>query len=135
MIRTTRWSPDTCGCVLEFEWDDALPPEMRTHSPSRVVTACPAHQGKTVTEAFAAVGVENRRKNAAFAHLLENFPALVASTLDEEGNQIRTLRGVAFRFDSNRVLRLAISGATLAQRIAIRAALRNALPEASVDVD
>ena len=30
-VKTTRWSPDTCGCVLEYSWDDALPQEARVH--------------------------------------------------------------------------------------------------------
>lgn len=30
-LRTTRWKPDTCGCVIVYEWDDALDENARTH--------------------------------------------------------------------------------------------------------
>lgn len=25
--RVTRWKPDTCGCVIEYAWDDSLADE------------------------------------------------------------------------------------------------------------
>ena len=33
MKHITTWSPDTCGCELHYEWDDAIPEAERVHTP------------------------------------------------------------------------------------------------------
>lgn len=30
-FRTTRWEPDTCDCVVEYDWDDAVSQDTRVH--------------------------------------------------------------------------------------------------------
>jgi hypothetical protein len=57
---TTTWRPDTCGCVIDIEWDDGDAP--RVHKAKRV-SPCPDHQGDAEA-VFAAVLDENRRKNS-----------------------------------------------------------------------
>jgi hypothetical protein len=32
MIQTTTWRPDTCGCIISYQWDDAVPQATRTHT-------------------------------------------------------------------------------------------------------
>jgi hypothetical protein len=32
MLQTTTWHPDTCGCVISYQWDDAVPAEQRKHT-------------------------------------------------------------------------------------------------------
>lgn len=65
-LQTTRWSPDTCGCVLEYTWDDAVPEVLRVHTPARVVTVCSVHQALAgLSNRFGAVSQENTRKNQA----------------------------------------------------------------------
>lgn len=75
MLRTTRWSPDTCGCVLEYEWDDALEGSDRVHTFKKVVKLCPEHerlglQGKPV---YDRVMEENRGKNNAWGLLVQEL--------------------------------------------------------------
>ncbi len=43
-IRVTRWTPDTCDCVLEYSWDDTQDENTRTHSHKAVVQRCPEHE-------------------------------------------------------------------------------------------
>lgn len=73
MKKVTRWSPDTCDCVLEYEWDDSLPVENRVHTISKVVNACPHHGGTPVSH-FNTVVEENTRKNFAFAEIQKLKP-------------------------------------------------------------
>lgn len=73
MLKRTRWQPDTCGCVIEYEWDDAVPQEERTHNYVAHV-ACARHQAASAT--LATVHSENRRKNEAVEALRVAVPLL-----------------------------------------------------------
>ena len=64
MKHINRWSPDSCGCVIDYSWDDADPPEARAHSFENSVKSCPAHaahHGKA--KHWDVVADENQRKN------------------------------------------------------------------------
>jgi hypothetical protein len=65
--KVTRWSPDTCDCVIEYSWDDAVPQEQRVHTVSRIVQKCSTHAKLGLSDAhhFAHVLAENQRKNQA----------------------------------------------------------------------
>ena len=67
MLKVTRWSPDTCGCVLEYEWDTALEGSDRIHSFKRVVKLCPEHErlGLQSQAAYDQVMSENKLDAAA----------------------------------------------------------------------
>lgn len=120
-LKITRWSPDTCECVLEYEWDTDDPQETRTHTPVNVVKACPAHSAQeTVAQKFNKVNDENTRKNKVLKHALDNIDEIREEILD--GGQptgTYTLKnGTEFNwsFDNDRVLHVSITGLT-AQRI------------------
>ncbi|MDO8568377.1 MAG: hypothetical protein Q7R57_06655 [Dehalococcoidales bacterium] len=62
--QVTRWSPDTCECVIDFEWDDADSPEARQHTHKTSIKTCPAHsQHHGKPEHFTVVTEENQLKN------------------------------------------------------------------------
>lgn len=68
MLKVTRWSPDTCGCVLEYDWDDTKEGADRVHTFKKVIKLCPEHeslgfQGKA---AYNQVMSENQGKNRAW---------------------------------------------------------------------
>jgi hypothetical protein len=44
VIITNRWSPDTCGCELEYKWDNEQTEDTRVHNFARIVKACDAHK-------------------------------------------------------------------------------------------
>ena len=113
MIRTTLWRPDTCGCVIEYEWDDTVSESERTHSISKVVEACEAHKGLTAEELYATVGDENKRKNIALGHILENTPSLGVDAINTQGKTVKQFKdGIIFDFayDKGRVLHLTFGG-------------------------
>jgi len=65
-IKTTRWEPDTCGCVIEYEWDDELPAIDRVHTLSAVVNKhADCHPATEDGKLMDVILDENRRKNAA----------------------------------------------------------------------
>lgn len=66
-IRVTRWGPDTCGCVFDYQWDDTLAGDVRTHTLTRVVNTCPEHPSLTSVSLFDAVANENRTKNTVLS--------------------------------------------------------------------
>jgi len=65
VMKVTRWSPDTCECVIEYEWDDETEENKRVHKPVRIVHDCGVHGLKTLKEHHDAVVEENVRKNQA----------------------------------------------------------------------
>ena len=97
MIKTTRWRPDTCGCDIEFKWDDSLPEEDRTHTASRVNDACPAHSYATPKEHYDALVQENRHKNVVVSKIAKDFAVAhddVSFSFDKDRNLEVDARGV-----------------------------------------
>lgn len=130
MIRTTRWTPDTCGCTLEYQWDDAVPESSRTHTLSRVVTACPAHATLPSDAArYDAAVDENSTKNQAKAEILAKVAALAATVINPDGSSFVDFRNpptVTFGLPyvgKGRSLTVTVPGITAPQRAAAQAAL------------
>lgn len=67
MIHTTRWSPDTCGCVLDYTWDDEVPSDRRVHAFGEAVRTCVEHMLLTGKPLYDTVFAENQRKNRVLA--------------------------------------------------------------------
>lgn len=91
MIKTTRWGPDTCGCVVDYEWSTETPPETREHRLTSVVRACPEHPGLTGAFLYSAIVGENRRKNTT-----QGIAQAINPNLTSQVYQ--------WAFDANRVL-------------------------------
>lgn len=129
-IKTTTWALDTCDCVIEYQWDDSLPPDQITTTPSNVVKKCTFHSSlSNNTTFFNTLLEENPRKNIAYQHILDNGP----TTLYDIVNGNRQIKpGVSINFTwsgtaPNRVLTLTLVGATLttAQKNTVQTALNN----------
>lgn len=104
----TRWSPDTCECVIEYNDDLSL---------SRVVNACAAHQAGTESTVFQTVLEENPRKNRSLKEMLDNAPPALFDVDAESGTRVFK-RGINVDFDwdgvaPNRTLTLTVKGITL----------------------
>lgn len=131
-IQTTRWSPDTCGCTYEYEWDDAIPPETRTHSLSKVVTACPLHSGIADDPTkYNTVVEENQRKNNTLQVVVDNAPSTLYD-LQPDGTTRVLKKGITYNWSitgtaPNRTLSVSFTGITLttAQKNAIQTFLNN----------
>ena len=74
-IQVTRWSPDTCNCVIDFSWDDTQNETVRTHSLDNVNVIGPEHIGLSATQIWQTVMDENRRKNETFGFTLQVLPS------------------------------------------------------------
>ena len=62
--QVTRWRPDTCGCVVDFEWDDETPEEERAFT-CIAIEPCEQHPASgDLAVDFAAVQDHNRAANA-----------------------------------------------------------------------
>ena len=127
-IKTTRYSPDTCGCVIEYSWDDTLSETNRVHTLSNYVTKCSAHSIlATDQDRWNAVFEENPRKNNALKGCLDNGPAALFDTIDGT----RQLKGnITYNWSwsgtaPNRVLTISFTGITLTtqQRNTLQTAL------------
>lgn len=79
VIKITRWSPDTCGCTIDYEWDTEVPASERIHTLKEFIKICNKHRpsntisSNNITESvhqhsitlYEQVVEENRRKNLA----------------------------------------------------------------------
>ncbi len=71
--QTTRWSPDTCSCVFEYTWDDAVLIENRVHKFFAAIVECPEHAPLTGEALFDAVLPENQLKNQVLGKLKDDL--------------------------------------------------------------
>lgn len=87
MKRKNVWRPDTCGCVIVYEWDDTVPQEERVSvavdsaltSDGNVIytSRCPAHTQHILKEDLYREALEeNISKNHAIGFLIESIPQL-----------------------------------------------------------
>ena len=114
-LKTTRWSPDTCTCSVDYSWDDSLGDSERIHNLSKVIQRCPAHQALSDDDTFSSLMDENPRKNISLAHCLEHGPPALFDTIDGtkqlKGNLSfnRSWSGTA----PNRILTISFTGINL----------------------
>lgn len=119
-IQTTRYSPDTCDCVIDYNWDDSLPLANRVHTLSTFIKVCSAHQSLgNDTARWNAVFDENPRKNQGLQHILDNSPTNALYDIAANGQrQLKPALGLVVSFSGtapDRVLTLSFTGITLTQ--------------------
>ena len=107
-MKKTLWKPDTCDCEIEYEWDDSVPENQRTHSVSRIIKQCPIHKELATSEkCFGAVLEENIRKNSFLKEIMDNISEVVEETTSADGKTFKKLKdGLEYNwsFDSARNL-------------------------------
>jgi hypothetical protein len=125
MKHITRWRPDTCGCVLELEWDDQHPEDAREHRPVKI-ERCGAHDhpGKPNEHVFGLVHGENQHKNRVHAALIASLGEDHVETMANGDQRLR--HAPQFDFDVERRLRVTFPNAP--------AHLKPALEEAAIVV-
>lgn len=89
-LQKTLWRPDTCGCEIEYSWDDTVAQEDRVHD-LHSIKKCPIHQGDFDATAYGKVKDENQSKNFAIGLMVKTI-----AKLDGGQNEIK------WRFDENR---------------------------------
>jgi len=128
VINTTKWSPDTCSCVIDYSWDNSVPADQRTHTLSSI-SKCSFHNSLSDIAAYNTVTEENPRKNIAYQLILDNGPAALSDLIDgtrqlKAGITINlTWSGTA----PNRVVTISYTGITLTtnQKNSIQTFLNN----------
>ena len=115
-IRTTRYSPDTCACILEYEWDDTTTEANRTHTLTTFINRCPAHSSLSDNDRWNTIFEENPRKNIALERSLATGPSTLYDVNADGSRQLKsaisynhTWSGVA----PNRVLTISFTGVSL----------------------
>jgi hypothetical protein len=86
----TIWHPDTCGCVLEYEWDDSKTPA--SYSQHGVVRKCTEHTTVPDNELFKIVLDENQRKNNVLSIAKEILPSIEPQNYHFSFNNQRMLQ-------------------------------------------
>lgn len=112
-LKTTRWKPDTCGCVIEYEWDSESPESVRVHSVSSVKNKCKWHLNDTNDIAcYEKVLNENKTKNELLMIILDKFPGIVDETIDSDTGELKKVlkSGLEYywNFDEQRKLHVEI---------------------------
>lgn len=117
-LHRNLWGPDTCGCEIEFEFDDELPEASRVHTAATIIKTCPAHSTIDIVDKhdhYDTVLKENQRKNIVHGQIMEQFPHLV----DDKGDKGKSLKeGINYKFEfqgtgKNRTLNIELEGANL----------------------
>jgi hypothetical protein len=113
MRQVTQWSPDTCGCILKYEWDDTVPAEQRSHTVVEVVKKCKAHEKETkITDCYTKVKAENQLKNITLKQILDDLPAdLKKTVVNSDGVSVDDYKKEpTWSFDEDRKLHVKIEG-------------------------
>lgn len=130
-IQTTRWSPDTCPCIIEYQWDDTQTESTRTHTIANVINKCAAHNTTADNNAHWNILMdENPRKNTTLGLALSNLTSDIATT--DAGGSLVLKSGITFNWSwtgtsPNRVLNISFTGVTLttAKKNNLQTALNN----------
>lgn len=133
MLKVTRWSPDTCSCILEYSWDDTQNESVRTHNLDNIVQKCPAHQNLPDNPSvYNTVLDENPRKNLSLDEILQNAPSTAWYDIDADSGARVFKNGITINWTwsgtaPNRTLTLTFSGITLTtqQRNTLQTRLNN----------
>ena len=130
VLNTTRWSPDTCECSVEYDWDSETTEANRVHTLKRFVNVCAAHASlPNDTARWNTLFNENPRKSRSLESVLANAPNSMYDIVDG----VRQLKP-NLRFDffwtgvaPNRVLNISFPGISLTtnQRNTIQNVLNN----------
>ncbi len=117
-INVTRWSPDTCACVVEYAWDSEVLDKDRVHTLFKIVSKCEAHKSLSDEDVWRAVVDENPRKNKTLGLIKENHPELV-----DEKTKIFNSGAVSWLFDDKRILEISIPSLDVAQKNSLKGLL------------
>ena len=132
-LNKTKWSPDTCKCVIVYEWDSDVEADKRIHTfvPEDSVE-CEIHA--TTLDVFEVVMSENQGKNRAIARVLELLPnAYKKGIIDEDGTaRDEFIKQPTFSFDKDRKVTIFADGVPVDVKDSIRSPLKDVVPKADI---
>lgn len=101
-MKVTRWSPDTCECILEYEWDETEDEGTRLLAYKKTIKTCPEHGALVGQSLYDQVLSENTRKNFTLGEIQK-----VSPEADTEN--------YLWFFDKNRILQVSLIGIDVPQ--------------------
>lgn len=105
-----RWRPDTCGCVIEFSFDDEADIETMTHEWEKTIKTCPEHFSITPGPTqYAVILEENQRKNVALG--------MVGTLATVDRDELQNAHSWSFDSSKPRVLTLSFKGKLAANEL------------------
>lgn len=112
-LHTTLWSPDTCGCSIEYSWDDAVSEDLRIHTLVAIARKGSEHADIIDATLFAVLVDESRRKNKVLDYLLQTFASKVG-IVDPDSGVLVYKDGFepAWNYSAARILQLPVVGLT-----------------------
>ena len=131
MKKITRWSPDTCGCVIDFEWDTNDP--NAPHVGKTVVSACECHPSEDAVTHHSKLLEENQGKNKALKIIADNLAGY--ANLTDTGSTIPDTAKLSFAFDKDRKIIITAKKISEQDRSTVQAALDSQLGPGKVSVN
>ena len=116
-----RWSPDTCRCKFEYQWDEELRPDQRVNVWTQNLNTCVDHSGLSGQAVYDSCLSENQRKNISITRIDTEVPDLKETFTDTETGEPNLIRykwahGIDWSFsgsDDTRLLSMVIRGLTV----------------------
>lgn len=100
-MHETVWHPDTCdGCVVTYEWDDALPIEQRVMRFKSILVADKALADLKGEAQYNAILERNQRKNKVYKEITDTVPEAVEEVRADDGSMKKTVKDFQFRYDA-----------------------------------
>ena len=124
MIKKTVWRPDTCGCEIEYEWDDSVDQSVRTHTVSNINKVCDVHKGLSISQHYDAIVEENTSKNKAIKAITDTVITATEEVLLDSGKIIKRLKTdkkINWSFDIDRKLVIDTVGFTDSEKSEVTA--------------
>lgn len=116
--KITRWSPDTCDCVLEYEWDTEDELDSREHTFKNSVKECSAHSEVSLEKKYPVVLSENRTKNKILKEVIDSVESLRQEVIEKGESRFELADGVKYKYSfsgtgENRVFDFEFTGKDL----------------------
>lgn len=124
-VKYQHWVPMTCGCEIEFsfdegtDWQNVQVIAQRTDAAGNVrkTMLCANHQNVPLSDIHATIWDEHKRKEAARAYILANVSSVTQTFTNADGSTYRDFKpGITFQVtftgtDKNRIVNVSLPGA------------------------
>lgn len=132
MLKITTHSLDTCGCVINYQWDTDTPQDQRTHTPVEqfvgadgktfTTTRCKYHQIANLNSLHSNVITENQFKNQA----LDEVAKALGTTVDKVD--------LSWDLDDTRKLKVKLNTETAGNKAKALTAVLKKWPANKIDI-
>jgi len=136
-LKTTVWHPDTCDCVIEYQWDTEQDENIRVHLYKGARKKCQFHENEQGSSHWNKVLDENKNKNKVLAAVEEGIPSMTEKVIKDNGDEVTQLkRGIKYKwsFDENRQLVVDFEGASQLEKNQLKSILDSKIGNGKVKI-